>query len=150
MTILDDALIPPQPASNPIDKLMPLHTKKKKNRKELMDFLNALAEESSYDGLTRPDTKCKIVQISNVTFYANNLKYAPLGARVTFPDHTKSNHGLVTVLGDNNASFFNVWLFIKVVINGGTNVMLGNCLMSIGCILVLCIMLLLILIYLIL
>ena len=43
------------------------------NRKDLMDFLNALAEESFYDGLNRPDTKWKIVQISYITFYANDL-----------------------------------------------------------------------------
>ena len=44
------------------------------NRKDLMDFLNALAEESFYDELSRPDTKWKIVQIPNITFNANNLK----------------------------------------------------------------------------
>ena len=43
------------------------------NRKDLMDFLNILAKESFYDGLNRLDTKWKIVQISNITFYANNL-----------------------------------------------------------------------------
>ena len=50
------------------------------NRKDLTDFLNALDEESFYDGLSRPDTKWKIVQIPNITFYVNNLKDAPLGA----------------------------------------------------------------------
>ena len=72
------------------------------NRKDLIDFFNTLAEESFYDGLSRPDTKWKIVQIPNITFYANNLKDAPLGARVVFPDHIKNNHGLVKVSGDNN------------------------------------------------
>ena len=33
------------------------------NRKDSIDFLNVLAEESFYDGLSRPDTKWKIVQI---------------------------------------------------------------------------------------
>ena len=72
------------------------------NCKDLMDFFNVLAEESFYDGLSRPDTKWKIVQISNITFYANNLKDAPLGARVTFPDHIKNNHRLVNVSGNSN------------------------------------------------
>ena len=76
------------------------------NRKDLMDFLNVLAQESFCDGMSRPDTKWKIVQISNITFYANSLKDAPLGARVTFPDHIKNNRGLVNVLGDNNLCFF--------------------------------------------
>ena len=42
----------------------------------------------------------------NITFYANSLKDAPLGARVTFSDHIKNNHGLVSVSGDNNLCFF--------------------------------------------
>ena len=71
-----------------------------------MDFLNALAEESIYDGLSRLDTKWKIVQISNITFYANSLKDAPLGTRGMFPDHIKNNHGLLNVSGDNNLCFF--------------------------------------------
>ena len=76
------------------------------NRKDLMDFLNVLAEESFYDGLSRPDTKWNIVQISDITFYANNLKDAPLGARTPFPDHIKNNRGIVNVSGDNNLCFF--------------------------------------------
>ena len=75
-------------------------------RKDLMDFLNALAKEPFYDGLSRLDTKWKIVQISNITFFANNLKDASLSARVTFPDHIKNNHGLLNVSGENNLCFF--------------------------------------------
>ena len=75
------------------------------NRKDLMDFLNVLAEGSFYDGLSRPDTKWKLVQISNITFYANHLKDAPLGARMTFPEHIKNNRGLVNGSGDNNLCF---------------------------------------------
>ena len=59
------------------------------NHKELILFFNGLAEESIYDGLRRPDTNWMIVQILNITFSANNLKNAPLGARVGFPDYVK-------------------------------------------------------------
>ena len=104
------------------------------NRKDLMDFLNVVAEESFYDGLSRPDTKCKIVQISNITFYANSLKDAPLDARVTFPDHIKNNHGLLNVSGDNNLCFFNVWLSIEAVIDNVMNAMLRNYSTNIACI----------------
>ena len=76
------------------------------NRKDLMDFLNVLAEESFYDGLSRPDTKWKIVQISNITFYAKNLKDAPFGTRVTFPHHMENNHEIVNVSRKNNRCFF--------------------------------------------
>ena len=60
------------------------------NRKDLMNFLNVLSKESFYDGRSRPDTKWKVVQISNITFYANSLKDVPLGARGTFPDYIKT------------------------------------------------------------
>ena len=43
---------------------------------------------------------------TNITFYANDLKDAPLGARDTFPDYIKNNRGLVNVSGVNNLCFF--------------------------------------------
>ena len=76
------------------------------NRKDLINFFNSLAEESFYDGLTRPDTKWKVVQISNITFYANNLKDAPLGAGASLPSYITNNHGLANVSGNDNLCFF--------------------------------------------
>ena len=76
------------------------------NLKDLTDFLNALAKEPFSDRLSTPDTKWKIVQISNITFYANSSKDAFLGVRVTFSDHIKNNHGPVNVSGNINLCFF--------------------------------------------
>ena len=76
------------------------------NRKDLINFLNSLAEESFYDGLTRPDTKWKMVQISNITFYANSLKDAPLGAGASLPSYITNNHALADVSGNDNLCFF--------------------------------------------
>ena len=76
------------------------------NRKDLLNFLHSLAKESFYDGLTRPETKWKVVQISNITFYANNLKDAPLGAGASLPSYITNNHGLANVSGDDNLCFF--------------------------------------------
>ena len=76
------------------------------NQKDLINFLNSLAEESFYDGLTRPDTKWKVVQISNITFYANILKDAPLGAGASLPSYITNNHGLANVSGNDNLCFF--------------------------------------------
>ena len=61
-----------------------------------------MAEESFYNGLTHPDTKWKVVQISNITFYVNNLKDAPLGAGAPLPDYITNNHGLANVSGDDS------------------------------------------------
>ena len=98
------------------------------NRKDLINFLNSLAEESFYDGLTRPDTKWKVVQISNITFYANSLKDAPLGAGASLPSYITNNRGLPNVSGNDNLCFFDVWRSIEVLIDVGVNVKPKNCL----------------------
>ena len=76
------------------------------NRKELFNFFDSLAEESFYNVLNRLDTKWKVVQILNITFYANTLKNAPLGAGASLPSYITNNHGFENVLGDNNLCFF--------------------------------------------
>ena len=76
------------------------------NRQELIQFLNALAEESFFDKINRPDTKWKVVDITNITFYVNHIKDAPLGAPVDLPDYIKNNHGLRNVSSGDNLCFF--------------------------------------------
>ena len=76
------------------------------NRHELIQFLNALAEESFFDQINRPNTKWKIVNITNITFYVNHLKDAPFGAPVDLPDYIKNNHGLWNVSAGDNLCFF--------------------------------------------
>ena len=76
------------------------------NRLELIEFLNTLAEESFFDQINRPDTKWKIVNISNITFYINHLKDASLGAPVDLPDYIMNNHGLRNVSAGDNLCFF--------------------------------------------
>ena len=68
------------------------------NRQELIQFLNALAKESFFDKINRPDSKWKVVDIPNITFYVNHVKDAPLGAPVDLPDYIKNNHGLRNVI----------------------------------------------------
>ena len=76
------------------------------NRQELIEFLNALAEESFFDKINRPDSKWKVVDITNITFYVNHIKYASLGAPVDLPDYIKNNHGLRNVSSGDNLCFF--------------------------------------------
>ena len=47
------------------------------NRQELIEFLNVLAEESFFDKINRPDSKWKVVDIPNITFYVNHIKNCP-------------------------------------------------------------------------
>ena len=75
------------------------------NRQELIEFLNALAEKSFFDKINRPDTKWKIVNIPNITFYVNHIKDAPLGAPVDLPDYIKNNYSLRNVSADGNLCF---------------------------------------------
>ena len=67
------------------------------NRLELIQFLNALAEESYFDKINPPDSKCKVLDIPNITFYVNHVKDAPLSAPPDLPDVTKDKHGSVTM-----------------------------------------------------
>ena len=76
------------------------------NRQELLDFLNSIAEESFMENITRPDTKWKVIQISNLTFYINHLQDAPLGAPIDLPDFIINNHGLANVSAEDNLCFF--------------------------------------------
>ena len=76
------------------------------NCHELIQFLNALAEESFFDKINCPDTKWKVVDITNIIFFVNHLKDAPLGAPVDLPHYIKNNHGLRNVSTDENLCFF--------------------------------------------
>ena len=76
------------------------------NRQELLDFLNSIAEESFMENITRPDTKWKVIQISNLTFYINHLQDAPLGAPIILPDFIMNNYGLANVSAEDNLCFF--------------------------------------------
>ena len=61
------------------------------NRQELIEFFNMLAEESFFDKINRPDSKWKVVDIPNITFYVNHIKDAPLGAPIFLPDYIKTD-----------------------------------------------------------
>ena len=76
------------------------------NRQELLGFLNSIAEESFIENITRPDTKWKVIEISNLTFYINHLQDAPLGAPILLPDFIMNNHGLANVSAEDNLCFF--------------------------------------------
>ena len=47
-----------------------------------------------------------MVDITNITFYVNHLKDAPLGAPVDLPHYIKNNHGLRNISADENLCFF--------------------------------------------
>ena len=68
--------------------------------------LTSLAEESFFNKINRPDTKWKVVDITNITFYVNHVKDAPLGAPVDLPNYIKNNHGLRNVSFSDNLCFF--------------------------------------------
>ena len=76
------------------------------NRHELIQFLNTLAEDSFFDKINRPDTKWKVVDIPNITFYVNHIKDVPLGAPIFLPNYIKNNHGLRNVSAGDNLCFF--------------------------------------------
>ena len=76
------------------------------NRQELIEFLNTLSEESFFEKINRPDSKWKVIDIPNITFYINHIKDAPLGAPISLPDYIMNNHGLRNVNADDHLYFF--------------------------------------------
>ena len=45
---------------------------------DLRDFLETIAEKDFLDEIQRPDTKWRLVRITNVVFYVNKLRDAPI------------------------------------------------------------------------
>ena len=76
------------------------------NRLELIEFLNTLSEESFFEKINRPDSKWKVVDIPNITYYINHIKDAPLGAPIFLLDYIMNNHGLRNVSSSDNLCFF--------------------------------------------
>ena len=76
------------------------------NRQELIEFLNTLSEESFFEKINHPNSKWKVVDIPNITFYINHIKDAPLGAPIFLPDYIMNNHGLRNVSSSDNLCFF--------------------------------------------
>ena len=72
------------------------------NKQELFDFLNSIAEESFIENITRPHTKWKIIEISNITFCINHLQDAPLEAPIPLPDFIMKNRRLTNVSAEEN------------------------------------------------
>ena len=72
------------------------------NEAELNEFLAKIADKSFLDSFSRPDTKWQLHEITNLLFFVNHLKHAPLGAPLPQPNFVKYNRGLINVSGDEN------------------------------------------------
>ena len=68
--------------------------------------MHTLAEQSFFDKINCPDSKWKVVDITNITFYVNHIKDAPLGAPISLPDYIKNNRGLRNVSASDHLCFF--------------------------------------------
>ena len=76
------------------------------NEAELNEFLAHITDEDFLDSVSRPDTKWRLYQITNLLFFINHLKQAPLRAPLPLPNFVKYNHGLINVSGNENQCFF--------------------------------------------
>ena len=83
------------------------------NEAELNEFLAQIADENFLDSVSRPDTKWRLNQITNLLFFVNHLKQAPLGALLPLPNFVKYNRGLITVSGNENLCFFRCLAIFK-------------------------------------
>ena len=80
---------------------------------ELINWLNTLTEQDFLANINRPDTKWRIVQITNVTFFVNKLIDTPLSAQCQLPDFITFNWGLANVSGAQNLSLFRCLAIFK-------------------------------------
>ena len=56
------------------------------NTSELEELLRKIAAKEFLENFNRPDTKWKLLQITNLVFYLNHLADAPLSGSIEFPD----------------------------------------------------------------
>ena len=108
------------------------------NRHELIEFLNTLAEESFFDKINCPDTKWKVVDIPNITFYENHIKDAPLGALISLPDYIKTTMVYKMYMLVTTYVFSVVWQCTKVQTLVGANNLPKICFVNIVFILMSC------------
>ena len=72
----------------------------------MLDFFNSIIEENFIDIITPPDSKWKIVQISNISFYFNHLQDAPLKRAIELLAFIVNNRRLANVSAENSLCFF--------------------------------------------
>ena len=75
------------------------------NEAELNAFLAKIADEDFLDSVSRLNTKWRLYQITNLLFFVNHPKHAPLGAPLPLPNFVKYNRGLINVSGNENQCF---------------------------------------------
>ena len=73
---------------------------------ELEKFLHKTAAQDFSENFNRPDTKWKIIRITNLFFYINHLADAPLSGAVELPDFLMYNQGVVNHTFNDNLCFF--------------------------------------------
>ena len=83
------------------------------NEAELNKFLAKITDEDFLDSVSRLDTKWRLYQITNLLFFVNHLKHAPLGAPLPLPNFVKYNRGLINVSGYENQCFLRCLAIFK-------------------------------------
>ena len=98
MTLANSVII--TPSSNNAQVLDAAVTISSSN--ELEEFLHKTAAEDFLENFNRPDTKWKIIRITNLVFYINHLADAPLSGPVELPDFLTHNRGVVNHTANGN------------------------------------------------
>ena len=83
------------------------------NEAELNEFLAKIADVDLPDFVSRSNTKWRLHQITNLLFFVNYFKHAPLGAPLPLPNFIKHNRGLINVSRDQNMCFFRCFAIFK-------------------------------------
>ena len=73
---------------------------------DLHRFLEGVFDQDFYELVERPNTKWRIVHITNIVFYVNKLLDAPIGPKVELPAYIVNNSGITALNTDDNFCFF--------------------------------------------
>ena len=63
-------------------------------------------DQDFYELVERPNTKWRIVDITNIVFYGNKLLDAPIGRKVELPAYIVNNSGVTALNTGDNFCFF--------------------------------------------
>ena len=73
---------------------------------DLHRFLEGIFDQDFYELVERPNTKWRIVHITNIAFYVNKLSDAPIGRKVELPAYIVNNSGITALNTDDDFCFF--------------------------------------------
>ena len=94
---------------------------------DLHRFLERVFGQDFHQLIKRPNTKWRIVDITNTVFYVNKLLDASIGRKVELHAHIVNNYGTIALNTDDGFCFFVALVYFAAQINTIANWIQNNC-----------------------